>query len=246
MKRILILGGTGDAADLATQLRYFPNVEVIHSLAGRTERSRQITDGTRVGGFGGVAGLVEYFRDGQIAGVIDATHPFATQISWNAAAATTVTQIPYLLLLRPAWEPVEGDRWIEVNSLSIAAVALADLGPRVFLAIGRQEVGTFAHLNHIWCLLRMVEPPEPDALLPRGEVLLERGPFTLTGERALLQRYGIRAIVSKNSGGTATYAKIAAARELGLPVVMVQRPALPAAERVSEIRTALDWIRDRL
>jgi precorrin-6A/cobalt-precorrin-6A reductase len=246
MKRILILGGTGDAAELAMQVRQLPGLEVIHSLAGRTERSRQAIHGTRVGGFGGAAGLADYLRDRHIVGMIDATHPFAAQISWNAAAAATTAKIPRLRLLRPAWERVAGDRWIEVDSLTTAAAMLPGFATRVFLAIGRQEVTTFANLDAIWFLLRMVDLPAPDAILPRGQVLLERGPFGQAAERALLQRYGIEAIVSKNSGGAATYGKIAAARDLQLPVVIVQRPPLPIGECVADTESALQWIRDRL
>ena len=241
MQRILILGGTGDALALAAQAAQLPDAQVISSLAGRTQTP--VTEGTtRIGGFGGVAGLTEYLRQQQISHLIDATHPFAAQISWNAAEAAQAAGVAHLMLIRPAWAQVQGDRWIEVESHSEAAAALPGLAERLFLTIGRQELGAFAHLHQIWFLMRMIDPPLPDAAVPPGEILLERGPFSLASEHALLAQYQIEAIVSKNSGGEATYAKIIAARELGLPVVMVQQPLMPTGNRVSEIAAALSWI----
>lgn len=203
----------------------------------------------RVGGFGGTAGLADYLRgsmhpegDRQIDLLIDATHPFAAQISWQAAAAAAAVGIPHLMLIRPEWQRTRGDRWIEVVNMAVAADALSGLAPRVFLAIGKQELATFAHLQGTWFLMRAIEPPNPDAFIPQGKLLLSRGPFTLADERSLLMQYEIRAIVSKNSGGDATYAKIVAARELKIPVVMVQRPLLPAGEQVETIAQALTWL----
>jgi len=242
MRRILILGGTGDAAALATQAASLPNVEVISSLAGRTQMPIVPDGTTRIGGFGGLTGLTNYLRQQQISHLIDATHPFAAQISWTAAEAAQVVGIAHLMLVRPAWEKTPGDDWIEVESHMAAAAVLPGLAERVFLTIGRQELGAFAHLTQIWFLMRMIDPPLPDAARPPGQLLLERGPFSLPNELALLSQHQIEAIVSKNSGGTATYAKILAAREFGLPVVMVQPPPIPLGNRVSEIAAALAWI----
>ncbi len=150
--------------------------------------------------------------------------------------------IPHLMLVRPAWEKTHGDLWIEVESHKKAAMALPGLAQRVFLTIGRQELAAFAHLKDLWFLMRMIEPPLLDAPVPPGEVLLERGPFSLEDERALLRKYEIGAIVSKNSGGDGTYAKLIAARELKLPVVIVQRPPLPSGEQVPNVERALFWI----
>jgi precorrin-6A/cobalt-precorrin-6A reductase len=185
-------------------------------------------------------------RKQQIDGLIDATHPFAAQISFNAAAAAAEVGIPHLMLIRPAWERTEGDRWIEVDDHEAAAATLPDLAQRIFLTIGRQELAAFAHLQDLWFLMRMIDPPLPDAAVPPGKLLLERGPFSLDEERSLLKQYQIGAIVSKNSGGDATYAKIIAARELGIPVVMIQRPPIPPGDSVADIESALAWLKNTL
>jgi precorrin-6A/cobalt-precorrin-6A reductase len=246
MKRVLILGGTGDAAILAARIAQISGLEVITSLAGRTQNGRILSGSTRVGGFGGTAGLVNYLRDRPIELLIDATHPFAAQISWHAAAAVAEVGIPHLMLVRPAWEQTLGDRWIEVASMKAAAAALSGLAPRVFLAIGKQELASFAHLCDIWFLMRAIDPPEADAPIPQGKLLLSRGPFALADERSLISEYEIGAIVTKNSGGAATYAKIDAARELGIPVVTIARPPIPVCDRVATIEQALSWLASHL
>lgn len=245
-KRVLILGGTGDATALAAQAATIVGVEVIISLAGRTQYPLVTSENTRIGGFGGVAGLTHYLQEQQIDGLIDATHPFAAQISCHAAAAAAAVGIPRLMLIRPAWEQTEGDDWIEVDSHAAAAATLPDLAQRIFLTIGRQELAAFAHLQDLWFLMRMIDPPLPDAAVPPGKLLLERGPFSLDDERSLLRQYEIGAIVSKNSGGAATYAKIVAARELGIPVVMIQRPPIPPGDIVADIESALSWLKNML
>lgn len=244
--QILLLGGTGDAAALAAQLSRLPGVTVITSLAGRTLQPSAPEGLVRVGGFGGADGLVAYLQDQQIDVLIDATHPFAAQISWNAAVAATNIGLPHLRLVRPAWRKVAGDRWLEVETVEAAAQAIPMTVNRLFLTIGRQQLAPFAPLSDRWFLMRSIDPPAQDLPLPPGELLLDRGPFTLEGERTLLQTHGIEAIISKNSGGNATYAKIAAARELGLPIVMVQRPAMPAGDHVTDVPSAMEWINQRL
>jgi precorrin-6A/cobalt-precorrin-6A reductase len=244
-KRLLILGGTSDAKELAAKAAEILEVEVITSLAGRTRQPIVSSENTRIGGFGGVAGLIDYLQVHPIDLLIDATHPFAAQISVNAVAAATAANIPHLMLIRPAWKPVVDDNWIDVDSNAAAAIVLPNLAQRIFLTIGRQELATFAHLK-IWFLMRMIDPPLPDTTVPAGTLLLDRGPFSLEDERSLLQQYEIGAIVSKNSGGNATYAKIIAARELGIPVVMVQRPAVPGGEKVADVENALSWLRDKV
>jgi len=242
-KRVLILGGTGDARELAAQVANQEDMDVITSLAGRTCQPQMPSKDTRVGGFGGVTGLVTYLQEQRIDALIDATHPFAAQISHHAAAAATRVGIPHLLLIRPAWVPSEGDRWLEVDSNETAAALLPGLAQRIFLTIGRQELAAFAHLPDLWFLMRMIDPPQSDSPVPPGTVLLQRGPFSLAEERSLLNQYGIEAIVSKNSGGDATDAKIMAARELGLPVVMIQRPPAPPGVRVADVESACSWLR---
>ncbi|MBW4556513.1 MAG: cobalt-precorrin-6A reductase [Trichormus sp. ATA11-4-KO1] len=246
MIRVLILGGTGDAAELAARVATIPGIEAITSLAGRTREPSIPLGDLRIGGFGGVAGLASYLRQMKIDLLIDATHPFATQISGNAADAATAVAIPRLKLIRPPWEKVCGDRWIEVDHLKAAALYLENQAERVFLTVGRQELDTFAHLKEIWFLMRMIDPPEPNALVPPGIVLCDRGPFALHREREILIKHKIDTIVSKNSGGNATYAKIAAARELGLKVVMVNRSPAPPGEQVSNVDDALAWLLNKL
>jgi precorrin-6A/cobalt-precorrin-6A reductase len=246
MMRVLILGGTGDAAELAAKLASMEGVEIITSLAGRTREPLVPLGDLRVGGFGGVAGLASYLEVMQIDLLIDATHPFATQISWNAVDAATKVGVPHLMLIRSPWEKVSGDRWIEVDSVTAAAAALQNQSRRVFLTVGRQELAAFAHLKEIWFLMRMIDPPARDALVPPGMLLCDRGPFTLNNEREILIHHNIDTIVSKNSGGDATYAKIIAARELEVKVVMVNRPAIPPGDYVTDVDGALAWVFDKL
>jgi precorrin-6A/cobalt-precorrin-6A reductase len=244
-KRILILGGTQDAISVAAGLTQLPGLEVTTSLAGRTQ-TPQVPGRVRVGGFGGTAGLSEYLQTHQVSALIDATHPFAARISWNAAAAAMAVGIPHLMVVRPAWEKVEGDRWIEVRDHDAAARSLPESASRVFLTIGRQEISAYAALEHRWFLMRAIESPPAGEPQPRGLWLLARGPFSLPEERALLIGHKIDAIVSKNSGGAATYAKIAAARDLNLPVVMVQRPDRPKVLQIQSATEAVRWVRERL
>jgi precorrin-6A/cobalt-precorrin-6A reductase len=241
MPRILILGGTGDAAQAITQIAALPQVETIASLAGRTPKPNIPNVGqVRLGGFGGVSGLVAFLRDEKIDLLVDATHPFAAQISRNAAQAALTARIPHVLLDRPGWEKQEADRWIEVADHAAAAVILPGLAERIFLTIGRQELAAFADLTELWFLMRMITPP--DLPIPPGEVILQQGPFSVAAEIALMQQYRVSAIVSKNSGGAATYAKIIAARELGLPVVMIPRPVLPEGDVVTDVAAVVAWV----
>ncbi len=245
MKRLLILGGTGDAVELAKRVIDLPELTVITSLAGRTSTPKNLVGATRIGGFGGEAGLMEYLQTEQIDLLIDATHPFAAQISWHAAGAVRQMGIPWLMLIRPAWERLPQDRWIEVDRIEAAVTVIPASAKRVFLTIGRQQLALFASLTDRWCLMRSIDPPDADIQLPPGELLLDRGPFSLEQELRLLQDYQIEAIVSKNSGGDATYAKIIAARELSLPVIMVQRPTIPEGEQVRDVAEAIKWICDQ-
>jgi precorrin-6A/cobalt-precorrin-6A reductase len=241
-KRLLILGGTGDAAQLAARVSQIPEIEAVTSLAGRTQQPSAVAGEVRIGGFGGASGLAAYLHECSIDLLIDATHPFADRISLNAAVAAAQCQIPHLILARPEWKQIEGDRWIEVDSHAAAARVLSQQSQRVFLTIGRQELGAFAGLDNIWFLMRAIDPPAPETRIPSGKLLLAKGPFSLASELQLLREYHIDTIVSKNSGGAATYAKIVAARELGIPVVMVQRTGLPEAEKVADVEGAISWL----
>jgi precorrin-6A/cobalt-precorrin-6A reductase len=241
-KRILVLGGTGDSARLIPELAALPNVETIASLAGRTPKPNVPSVGqVRRGGFGGVDGLVQYLKAEKIDLLIDMTHPFAAQITRNASIAAQQVGIPRLVFCRPAWEQVAGDRWVSAADLNAAAALFPVMSDRVFLMIGRQELGAFARVVDCWFLMRMITPPDLDEL-PKGEVLLDQGPFDLVKETQLLMDYRIGAIVSKNSGGNAAYAKIIAARNLSIPVVMIPRPLLPEGKVVSEVSEVVAWV----
>lgn len=245
MNRLLILGGTGDAVKLASLAVDLPGLTVITSLAGRTSTPQNLVGELRSGGFGGEAGLIAYLQAEQIDLLIDATHPFAAQISRHAATAATKVGIPRLMLIRPGWVRSPEDNWIEVEGIEAAVQAIPASVERIFVTIGRQQLAPFATLTDKWCLMRSIDPPDPSILLPPGKLLLDRGPFSLERERELLKEYQIQAIVSKNSGGDATYAKIIAARELGLPVIMVQRPIVPDGGIVPDVAVAIEWLIDR-
>lgn len=241
--RILILGGTTEARQLAGKLAARANLSITLSLAGRTENPIAQNVPTRVGGFGGAGGLAAYLNDMRIDLLIDATHPYAARISANAAHAARVTGVPILALRRPGWEPVEGDRWLAADDFSGAAKLLGVIPLRAFLALGRQEVAAFEAAPQHHYLIRSVDPVEPKLAVPDADYLLARGPFREPDERALLENHRIDVVVSKNSGGAATYGKIAAARALGIEVVMVRRPTLPevpSAETVETLAAMID------
>ncbi|SOE07697.1 cobalt-precorrin-6A reductase [Streptomyces sp. Ag109_G2-15] len=242
---ILILGGTTEARRLAADLAARPGVRVTTSLAGRVTRPGTLAGEVRIGGFGGAEGLADWLRTHDVDAVVDATHPFAESITANAARAATATGVPAVVLRRPGWRPGPGDRWYDVESLAAAAEALPGLGRRVFLSTGRLGLATFAHLTDLHFVVRSVDPPAAP-LPPHTEVILARGPFTLAEETELLRAHAIDVLVTKDSGGEATAAKLTAARELGLPVVVVRRPPLPdGVTAVPDVAGALDTL-DRL
>jgi precorrin-6A/cobalt-precorrin-6A reductase len=239
--RVLILGGTTEAARLAALLSD-AGWAVTTSLAGRTRRPAAVAGAVRIGGFGGIDGLVAFLRAAPFAAVVDATHPFAAQMPHHAAAACSQVGVPRLRLLRPGWTAVAGDRWQRVPSLAGAASSLAVSGARrVFLTTGRQELAPFAGLADVWFLVRAIEPPDPQPLA-RATVVLSRGPFAVESERALMASHGIDTVVTKDSGGTATAAKLTAARDLGIPMVVVDRPLAPAGPTVATVEEALAWL----
>ncbi|MCH0565941.1 cobalt-precorrin-6A reductase [Streptomyces sp. MUM 2J] len=223
---VLVLGGTTEARLLAAELTARPGVRVTTSLAGRVARPGALAGEVRVGGFGGPDGMATWLREHAVDAVVDATHPFAATITANAARAAAAAGVPAVVLRRPGWRPGPGDRWHGAASLDEAATLLPRLGHRVLLTTGRLGLAAFAHLAQLHFVVRSVEPPEPP-MPPHTEVLLARGPFTGVHETALLREHRIDVIVTKDSGGEATAAKLGAARSLGLPVVVVRRPALP-------------------
>ena len=243
--RILILGGTGEAVELAARLASRADVEVISSLAGRVTNPGLPEGEVRIGGFGGSEGLRAFLLERRVDAVVDATHPFAAAISRNAFDAATAARVPLLGLERPAWEPQDGDRWYCVGDAAEAAQVAPRLGSRIFLTLGRQTLAPFAPCADAWFLIRAIEQPA-GPLPARHEMLLARGPFRLDDELALLRERAIDVVVSKNRGGAATSAKIDAARELGLPVVLVSRPARPAAPTVESVAAVLTWIDARV
>jgi precorrin-6A/cobalt-precorrin-6A reductase len=240
--RVLILGGTADANRLAAAVANDPRIDAVLSYAGRTENPAPPPISWRVGGFGGIDGLVAYLRAENIARVIDATHPFAAQISAHAIAACATAGVPLLALERPAWQRAPGDHWLEVDDLAAAAEALGTAPRRVFLGIGRQYLQTFAaHSQHAY-LVRLVDPPRAPLPLPGAEVIVARGPFDRAGDRAMLTSYRAEIVVARNAGGNSASAKIEAARDLALPVVMVRRPFIPARETVETAAEVLRWL----
>ncbi|MEV8549984.1 cobalt-precorrin-6A reductase [Streptomyces glaucescens] len=241
-RHVLVLGGTTEARLLAAELAVRPDTRVTTSLAGRVTRPGAIAGDVRVGGFGGADGLAEWLRAHRVTAVVDATHPFAAAITANAARATAVTGRPLAVLRRPGWRPGPGDHWHPAGSLAEAARLLPDLGRRVLLTTGRMDLAAFAHLDRLHFVVRSVEPAEPPAPPDMAQVLA-RGPFTVADELALLRGHRIDVLVTKDSGGAATAAKLTAARELGLPVVVVRRPPLPdGVSVVPGVAQALEWL----
>ena len=246
-KRLLILGGTGEARQLAAAVRarFGDALLVTTSLAGRTQTTAPIAGTVRRGGFGGAAGLANFLRAERIDCLIDATHPFAARISATASEACRDTGVPLLALTRPSWERGEDDRWIVVASAAEAAALLPRAGQRVFLTIGQRDLDAFATIEGVYFLVRLIEPPATP--LPLAcDVILGRGPFTFADERSIIARHAIDLLVTKESGGAATAAKLAAARAAGIAVVMLRRPDRASGTCVESVEEALQWLGQRL
>ena len=242
-KRILILGGTTEARELAAALARRPDIAVTVSLAGRTAQVVEQGAPTRIGGFGGAPGLAAHLRAERIDGLVDATHPYAAEMSANAARAARETGTPFLALRRPPWRRQAGDDWTEVAGEVEAVAALGSAPRRVFLALGRKELAPFAMAPQHAYLIRSVDPVEPPLAVPHAAYVLGRGPFTEAGDRALIEAHRIGVVVARNSGGSAAYGKIAAARALRLPVVLIARPPLPEVAAIAgSVEEALAWL----
>lgn len=241
MHNILLLGGTTEASALA-RLLASQGLRATLSYAGRTEHPRAQPVPCRIGGFGGVGGLVAYLREHGVTHLVDATHPFAARMSAHATEAARIAGLPMVALTRPAWRREPGDRWSSVESIEAAVEALAGPPRRVLLALGRMHVGAFAARPQHHYLLRFVDRPETTPALPDHHLIVDRGPFSLAGELALLRDHAIDLIVSKNAGGSGAHAKLVAARELGLPVLMIERPAMPDRRELFRPEEVLDWI----
>jgi precorrin-6A/cobalt-precorrin-6A reductase len=242
MHRVLILGGTTEGRLLGERLAKRGGLDVTLSLAGRTASPVPHAVPIRVGGFGGAAGLADYLVEERIGALIDATHPYASIISANAVAAARQTGVPFMALRRPPWTAVAGDRWIEVSDTAAAVIAIGDESRRVFVALGRNELAPFVGAPQHHYLIRSVDPVDPPLPLPHVTYITARGPFSEADDRALLIAHAIDVVISKNSGGTAAYGKIAAARALGLGVIMLRRSAAPEAPAVETIEAAVAWL----
>jgi precorrin-6A/cobalt-precorrin-6A reductase len=241
MSRILLLGGTTEAGHMARALAT-AGVAGVYSYAGRTDAPITQPLPVRVGGFGGVAGLQAYLAAQGITHVIDATHPFAAQMSMNAVAACQAAGVPLIALERPPWQAGPADRWTHVPDITAAAAALAGSPRRVFLAIGRQHLQVFAGQPQHHYLLRLVDPLPGGPPLPDCTVILARGPFDAAGDRALMAAHNIKVVIAKNAGGSGAVAKITAARALGLPVIMVDRPYIPARRVAADVAGVMAWL----
>ncbi|WP_294332788.1 cobalt-precorrin-6A reductase [uncultured Sphingomonas sp.] len=241
MPNVLLLGGTTEASALA-RLLAARGIPATLSYAGRTENPRPQPVSVRVGGFGGIEGLAAYLREHRITHLVDATHPFAATMSGNAVAAAALAGVPLLALTRAAWMPRPDDRWQHVADIEAAVDALAGPARRILLALGRVHVEAFAAQPQHRYVLRFVDMPAIPPALPDHHLVVDRGPFTPEGDRALMEAHSIDLVVCKNAGGSGAEAKLIAARALGVPVLMIDRPILPPREEVTDPQAVLDWL----
>jgi precorrin-6A/cobalt-precorrin-6A reductase len=239
---MLILGGTTEARMLAERLAGRRELDVTLSLAGRTGSPARQPVPVRSGGFGGAAGLADYLSREQVAVLIDATHPYASRMSANAVAAARQTNVPLVVLQRPSWTPVAGDRWTEVGDVREAVRALGEPPRRVFVTLGRNGLAPLADAPRHHYLIRSVDPVDPPLRLPHASYLTGRGPFAEADEHRLMSVHAIDVVIAKNSGGSATYGKIAAARTLGIGVIVLRRPPAAAAPTVETVEDAIAWL----
>ena len=244
MTRILILGGTSEAGDLArTIATRAPGVDVVTSLAGLLEEVPDLPGGLRRGGFGGADGLARYLDDQRIDVLVDATHPFARTMAAAALRAALRSGVPRIKLARAMWTRMPGDRWIEVDDVDAAVGAVRTLAPpAVLITLGSRAMASFRGIDGIRLIFRMIAPPDDSLLTTAMEVLLQRGPFDVEAEKSLIAERRVGALVTRASGGDATEAKIIAARELHLPVIMIRRPAIPEGPVAATAEGVLDWL----
>jgi precorrin-6A/cobalt-precorrin-6A reductase len=242
MTRILILGGTTEARLLAERLAGRAGLDVTLSLAGRTVAPARQPVPVRSGGFGGAAGLADYLQREHVDVLIDATHPYAGGISANAWAAAQMSSVRFVAVHRPPWIAVAGDRWTEVENVRGAVRALGATPRRVLVALGRNEIAPLVEAPQHFYLIRSVDPVDPPLRLPHAAYVTGRGPFVEADEIALMRTHRIEVVIAKNSGGGATYGKIAAARALGIEVIMLRRPPVPDAPSVATVDEAIAWL----
>ena len=238
---LLILGGTLEATALCARLAELDATATL-SLAGRVARPKRQPLPVRIGGFGGIAGLKTFLQETGTTHVVDATHPFASQMSVHAIAACKALGLPLIALTRPPWTEQPGDTWQRVPDIASAVAALNRPAARVMLALGRMHIAAFSPNPQHHYLLRLVDPPDQVLPFPNATTIVDRGPFSVAGDRALMAAHRIDLVVSKNSGGTGAVAKIEATRALGLPVIMIDRPAIPEREEAASVETTLKWL----
>lgn len=245
-KRLLILGGTGEAAALANRIvdQFGDSLDVISSLAGRVTKPRPLPGRVRVGGFGGIDGLAKYISDEKIDLLIDATHPFATVMSANARHACDQTGTPRLVLVRPPWPELPDEKIIVVESFEIAADAVQKMGTRAFLSFGHRGLDAFDSCANMNFIVRVIEPPADPLPLPHAVLISQRPPFSLAHEKELLEKYQIDVVVSKNSGGMTLPAKITAALDAGIPIILIARPPTEAGDHTEKLSEAMNWVSD--
>jgi precorrin-6A/cobalt-precorrin-6A reductase len=241
MSHILLLGGTTEASALAVRLAARGDAAVL-SYAGRVARPKAQPLPVRVGGFGGVDGLAAYLRAQRVTHVVDATHPFAARMSGNAVAACAAAGVPLVALTRPPWQAEAGDRWTHVADVAAAVAALAGPARRVMLALGRMHVDAFLGQPQHHYLLRFVDAPGAAPALPQHDLVVDRGPFTVEGDRRLMTTHRTDLVVCKNAGGSGAQAKLVAARALGLPVMLIDRPVLPVRTAYDRVHDVLNWL----
>jgi precorrin-6A/cobalt-precorrin-6A reductase len=240
--KVLLLGGTSEAVQLAERLSAMPGVSATLSLAGRTASPRASALPVRVGGFGGAAGLTDYLKRECVGLIIDATHPFAANISNNAVAACETAGVSLIALDRPAWQKTAGDDWQEFDTVEAAIAALPSEPQRIFSALGRSSVGALCAAPQHHYVIRVVDEIAPPPELPHATIVTARGPFRTEDDTVLFQKHAIQCVLAKNAGGSAAYAKIAAARKLGLKVYMIRRPDVSVRPTVSTIEEAMERI----
>jgi precorrin-6A/cobalt-precorrin-6A reductase len=242
-RTVLILGGTAEAVSLADRLmtEWGDRFTIVTSLAGRTQTPGATPGEVRVGGFGGVAPMARYMEDRGVVALLDATHPFAAQISENARMACATARVPRIALVRPAWVRTPDDNWLMQPDLAAAAAALPVIGQRVFLTVGRTDLAAFASCEDTWFLVRLIDLPDVPLPLPAYQLIAGRGPFAAAAEQRLLEEHKIDALVCKASGGEATRAKLVAARRRGIPVLMIERPPAPEGLVADNIGAVVDW-----
>ncbi|SCA58204.1 Precorrin-6A reductase [Candidatus Terasakiella magnetica] len=245
VKKLLILGGTGDAALLAKRAVDFwgPDLDIIVSYAGVTGHQPDLPCQLRVGGFGGVEGLVSYLEEEGITHMVDATHPFAEKMSQHAFIAANKLKLPLVVLWREPWMPAPKDKWLEVGNMKEAVEQVERLGSKTFLTIGIKELSAFAELDEVDFVIRLVSEPKEELAFKKYETVIGRPPFSVEEERQLIRDKNIRLLVTKNSGGTATKAKIEAAREENVAVIMINRPPQEPLEYLSSPAQVLEWLR---